>query len=108
MSDKRVWTKDEILARIAADPRWVERGILALYRRQTRDERRDGITRYDNDLGFCGFDARAGSSYARLIEGSRQPTGQRLFGRKLTSARRICAKHVGQLVAEANGTRVEL
>lgn len=108
MTDKRVWTKEEILARIAADPRWAERGILALYRRQTLDERRDGITRYDNDLGFCGFDARSGSAYARAILRSRQPEGSRLGCRWLASARRICAKHVGQLVAEANGTRVEL
>ena len=95
------WTETEIRDRLQHDPRWVRRAILALFRLQTPDEQRTGVTRWDNSRGFSGFDARAGTCYARKFQ-----RGGQLTSEQWDSARRIALKYAGQLKALANGTLV--
>ena len=58
------WTKDEIKEKLANDGRWLVRGLLAIYDRQTADEKAVGATVEDNGIGFNGADAEILSSIA--------------------------------------------
>ena len=74
----------------------VERGILAIYNRQTADEKVVGITRHTNGRGFNGPDSRTGTYYANWII-----KGNRLTGRHLINARIMIMKYSKQLLEVA-------
>jgi hypothetical protein len=71
----------------------IERAILAIYARQTADERADGTTRHVNGRGFNSRDAKYGSYLARWIQ-----SGRSLSGRHLTRAKRMAIRYSGQLI----------
>lgn len=48
--------------------KWLVRGLLAIYARQTADERMAGSTHHDNGRGFTGSDARILASLAKQVE----------------------------------------
>lgn len=45
----------------------VLRGVVAIYNRQTLDEKASEITKHTNSQGFCAFDAPLMSLYAKQI-----------------------------------------
>lgn len=122
----RTWTKADIKDLLVKSDMAVERAMLALYKLQTTDERRDADTKYDNDMGFNCFNAVTGTKFARFLQGMddrgnvrfepkslRHPLANRVFGRYLKPgqtamdrARAIALLHSGQLVDVANGKLV--
>ena len=52
------YTKEEIKNNLSTDSRWMERGVIVLYERQTEDEQESGHTQYLNNMGFNGSDCR--------------------------------------------------
>ena len=63
----RTWTKDEIKYKIFTSDEWLYRAILAIYSKQSDKEKETGETRYENGVGFTGYDARSLSYYAKWI-----------------------------------------
>lgn len=94
----KVWTKEDIIAKIREDPNWVERAILAIHGRQTPAEQSAHTTMIHNSVGFNAFDAKTGSYYADWIS-----KGKHLSGRHLEKGRKIALRYVGQLEKIANG-----
>jgi hypothetical protein len=95
---KKIWTREDIVALLNTNDRAVERGIVAIWQRQTADEQGSDTTRHSNGVGFSGWSARSGSYYAKWVE-----SGRRLTGKHLDKARKIALHHVGQLTRIANG-----
>jgi hypothetical protein len=52
------YTKEIIQHNLSTNPKWIERGLIVLYNRQTSDEQNSGQTRIDNGMGFNGSDSR--------------------------------------------------
>jgi len=100
MSDAN-WTREAVLRLLAENPRAVERGLVAIYRRQTADEQVEGVARVRNGAGFNGRDAAFGGVLARDVL-----AGKPLRGKALDIAARMCRTYVGQLVEEAAGKPV--
>ncbi len=86
--------KDKILT----DQRWLERAILAIYNRQTEDEKTQEATLKHNKVGFTGADARLLSYYASWIL-----KGNHLSGVHVERARKRIVKYAGQLADIAKG-----
>ena len=97
---QKTWTRTEIEALINTNDRAVERAMVAIWERQTRDEQATETTRHHNGIGFSGWTARSGTYYAGWIM-----SGRRLTGKHLDKARRIALHHAGQLTDFANGER---
>ena len=91
------YTVEYIRARIAADPRWTEHAIVALFRNQTADEQCTGETRELNGVGFNGLDAPFMTSLAEWIL-----NGRHLTPKQCAVARRKLVKYAGQLTRIAN------
>lgn len=98
MTDKTVWTKEAIKARLLGSDLWLCRGILAIHARQTADEQACGATVEDNGVGFNGVDAEILSSFAKQYK-------ERGFlsKRQIEIARKKMVKYSGQLANIANG-----
>lgn len=96
------WSPALILTLLATEPRATERALLALYRRQTTDERQGEVTTYRNGLGFNATDAGFLTSCARFALRSNQPEGWRLTTKQREAVERALRKYAGQLTAIAN------
>ena len=85
-----------IRAKLTNDPKWVIRGLLAVYANQTRDEQTAEAVKYHNGIGFTGTDGEILSSFAKQVEAGRQmsPKQMALLFRKMP-------KYARQLEAEA-------
>lgn len=94
---EKLWTIDEVKANLATKDEWLVRGLLAIYDRQTEDEKVDEETRHYNGVGFNGFDAHFASEMVRHYRSS----GRLTFG-MLKATRRMMVKYCGQLVRIAN------
>jgi len=90
------WTRDRINTLLSTNPRAVERAMVVLYDRQTRDEKDQGETRHHNGVGFSANAARKGTYYARWVL-----SGRHLTGHHLDRARAIALRHSRQLVEAA-------
>lgn len=75
--------------------RAVGAAMVALYNRQTSDEKISGGTRVQNGRGFSSYDAKRGTYYARWVM-----KGNRLTGRHLDRARKMARKYRKQLAEE--------
>lgn len=95
----REYTVEEIRERVTNDQRWTERAIMALYRRQTEDERLGQHTNELNGAGFNKADAEILSSFAKQLQ-----WGGHLTPRQFDVARRRVAKYAGQLARIAQAT----
>jgi hypothetical protein len=84
---------ETIRDKITSDPRWVERAILALYRRQTAYEQRTLRTKDKNGRGFSKSDGHLMGSYARWLL-----SGKHLDEEHLKKAYVIMKKYARQLV----------
>jgi len=62
-----MYNKEVIKENLSTNPKWIERGVVVLYQRQTEDEKRSGNTIVDNKMGFNGSDSRYLSYCARFI-----------------------------------------
>jgi hypothetical protein len=99
LEDNHVWTKEEIREKLKTDDRWLFRGLLAIYRLQTEDEKNDKATRHYNGIGFNGVNADFLSTAAE-----RRMNPNFKFSRKYRDAiRRAMLKYSGQLAKIANG-----
>jgi hypothetical protein len=81
---------------LASNDRAVERAIVAIYNRQTEDEKSDSTTKVRNGMGFAGPDARIGTYYAKWIL-----SGRTLTGKHLDKARQMSFHYIRQLVEVA-------
>lgn len=102
MTADKVWTKEEIRDRLEQSNVWLERGIVAIYNKQTSVEQGSEQTIEDNGVGFNGRDANYGSSLARQIQLSQRPEGERLSMKQREAGRRMMKKYAGQLARIAN------
>jgi len=91
------WTRDRIVSLIQTNDKAVERGIIAIYKRQTLDEQASSDTKHHNSVGFSSAHARLGTYYAKWCL-----SGKRLSGEHLEKCRKIVLRYVGQLMEEAN------
>ena len=116
------YTRSDIDALLNRSDAAVERAIVVLFNRQTDDEQSRATTRHHNNRGFASCDARAGTRFARFLQGMDDsnrvrfpkkkldhPIASRIFRRYckggetvIGRARRIALKHSRQLVEEAN------
>jgi hypothetical protein len=110
---------------LRTNDRAVERAMIVLFERQTEDEQSSANTQHDNSRGFSCTDARAGTRFARFLQGMddrnrvrfpkkslTHPIARRIFRRHckngesvIARARRIALTHSRQLVEEANDKR---
>jgi hypothetical protein len=91
--------KTQIIALLASNNRAVERGLVALYHRQTLDEQTTSTTKHSNGVGFNAKDAEYATYLARWVI-----SGRHLTGRHLEAGRRIATFYARQL-AEMSQTR---
>jgi len=92
------WTIDEIRENLLTKPKWLFRGILAIYEYQTEDEKNRRDTNEYNDVGFNKFDADFLSGMAkRLLE------DQQLSEKQVEVSKKKMIKYAGQLLKIANG-----
>jgi hypothetical protein len=103
----KTWTKDDIHTNLVDHDNWVYRGVVALYERQTDEEKEIGDTKVRNNVGFNGRDAQIMTSFARQIikwngiKFRKHPTP--LSKKQLCIARKRILKYSGQLAKIANG-----
>ncbi len=93
----KIWTPEDIRALLIKSDRAVERGIVAIYNRQTEDEKEIEETTVHNGIGFSGAHANSGSYFARWIL-----SGRNLSGKHLDKARNLIVKYRKQLANIAN------
>jgi glutamate mutase epsilon subunit len=118
----KYWTRNDINDLLRSNDKAVERAIVRLFELQNADEQRFATTNVHNNRGFCSSDARAGTRFARWIQGLddnnrkkfpakslNHPKAQRVFRNYCKNgeavigrARRIALKHSKQLVEIAN------
>ena len=97
-----MWTKESIKALInSTNPvtarKAIERGVVAIYERQTQDEKSTETTRHHNNVGFQACDARRGSCYAKWVA-----SGRHLTGGHYDKAKAMVTRYAGQLANIAN------
>lgn len=101
-------TKDSIAALLARSDMAVYMALLALYNRQTTDERSAEDTKHQNRKGFNSSDARFGTSAAQQVIYwfSQSPRDRRypypLSRPQLEKARTMLRKYARQLSVVAN------
>ena len=97
MATMKKWTKEEIRFNMETDNKWLFRGLIAIYNRQTQDEKNEAITVHENGVGFGGADANILSSFAKQY-------GERGFLTKnqIDICRKKMLKYSGQLAKIAN------
>jgi hypothetical protein len=90
----------DIRAKLETSDKWLIRGILVIYERQTAAEKESEETVENNGIGFNGFDAQKLSSFAeQILAWQRGESTYRnpLSGPQLAAARRKMLKYAGQL-----------
>lgn len=97
MSTQKKWTKEEIRFNMETNDKWLFRGLLAIYARQTEDERSSEITKHDNAVGFNGVDSNFLSRAAVFYKSN----GFRTKVHK-EAVRKAMLKYSGQLAKIAN------
>ena len=97
MTDQ-TYTREQIEEKLLSSQAWLERGILAIFERQTNDEQYSEATKYLNAKGFSACDASYLSYTAKWIK-----SGKHLSGYHVIKARERMMKYAGQLTLIANG-----
>lgn len=93
------YTKDFIKSKLLTDDRWLIRGILAIYDRQTHDEQGRQETLENNGVGFNGADAPFLSSIAEQVRFKHRHF---LTPKQNVICRKMMVKYAGQLTEIAN------
>ena len=97
-SGTKTWTKEEIRNLLTNSDKAVIRGLLRLYKFQTETEQESEETKYNNNLGFNGSDAKFLTSCVHFYEKYKY-----LSPKQILSARKKLLKYSGQLAKFANG-----
>ena len=92
------YTADFIREKMATDDRWLIRGLLAIYKKQTDSEKKVQDTFERNGVGFNGIDAQIMSSIAEFYMNRNYITPK-----QTVVVRRKMNKYAGQLAKIANG-----
>ena len=92
------YTKDQIKIQLQKSQKWLEKAVVAIYKKQTALEQNREKTLEHNGIGFNGPDSRVLSYYARWIM-----SGNNLSGKHLCLAQKKMLKYSGQLTKIANG-----
>jgi hypothetical protein len=97
-----------VRANIEENDKWLIRGLLAIYRRQTADEQTSEQTKHDNGIGFNGLDATILSSFAKQVLSWEASAVKRfaspLSPKQVGLARRKMKKYAGQLARIAQAS----
>ena len=94
---EKVWTEAEIREMLQRSNRAVERGLVAIYNRQTQHEQAAEETKVLNRIGFSAFHAKRGTYYAKWVLDGKQLTGQHL-----EKGRKLILHYAGQLTKISN------
>lgn len=94
---EKIWTKEEILSRVARRDDWACGALMAVYKNQTADEKTGEYTKEHNRVGFTKFDAELMTSFAKQYESKK-----RLSIKQLAIVRKRIPKYWRQLVKAAN------
>jgi hypothetical protein len=82
-----------VKGKLATDNRWLLRGLLAIYHKQTAAEQALRQTTVSNKVGFTAYDAEFLSGMTKLVEEQRA-----LSAKQLDTVRNKMVKYAGQLV----------
>ncbi len=93
----QVYTEESIKELINKSNLAVERGILAIFNRQTEDEKQIEDTRYYNRIGFSGAHVKIGTYMAKWIL-----SGKHLNGPWIEKGRKMIQHYAKQLAEIAN------
>jgi hypothetical protein len=93
MISPELLTKPFIKTMLLSDQRWLMRGIVAIFEKQTYDEQQTEQTKEHNGVGFNGVDAELLSSFAKQIK-----AGRTLTTKQLAFAQKKMPKYAGQLL----------
>lgn len=93
------WTKEAILLRLEKSDEWLIRGLLAIYAKQTEEEKVAELTKEHNGIGFNGVDANILTDLAKQY----QRTNGYMSIRQIALIRKKMKKYAGQLARIANG-----
>lgn len=95
---RQQWTKEEIKENITKDDKWMERGLVAIFNKQTADEQSSEATKHYNNIGFNKVDSKFMSSVAKffIVNGYLSPKQKVVVRKKLL-------KYSSQLSRIANG-----
>jgi hypothetical protein len=88
-----MYTKEEIKQQLSTNPKWIERGLVVLYQRQTYEEQQSGGTIVDNKMGFNGSDSRYLTYCAKWVLG-----GNRLNEKHLQKCGKMLPKYWKQIM----------
>lgn len=88
--------------KLATDPAWLVKGMMALYARQTADEQSAENTKYHNKVGFNSADSAILTSFAKQWE-----RREWLSDKQMGILQRKMAKYAGQLARIARGEEVQ-
>lgn len=92
-------SKAEIVKLLETNPKAIGRALVVLNERQTYDEQNSEATKYHNNIGFTGADARMGTSMAKFFEQNGYLTQKQIaywLKPNVRGVPRIC-KYAGQL-----------
>jgi hypothetical protein len=78
MFNVMVYTKEFIQEKLSSDLRWIERGVLVLFGRQTEDEKFSQVTKWENGRGFNSSDSRYLTYISKYLMGGRHLSGRHL------------------------------
>ena len=95
---EKVWTRAEIEEKLRASQKWVERGLLAIFEKQTLHEKQSETTVEHNNVGFNSAHAGVGTYMAKWLK-----EGKHLDGNWIAKGRKIALFYSGQLMKIANG-----
>lgn len=69
MSDQaKIWTKEEICAMLNSSDKAIVRAVIALYNKQTNQEKEENATIVHNSVGFSGGDGMIGTFHGNYIK----------------------------------------
>ena len=103
----KVAKKSFIKHKLETDDRWLVRGLLAIYAKQTEDEKMSDATKASNDVGFNAMDANILSDISkRTINAGAKSAAAKpdfnvfrfLSARQRDLVRKKMIKYAGQLV----------
>jgi len=93
--------KAYILGRMQTSNEWLRKAVVAIYERQTLDEKQTGETKHHNGVGFNGTDASFLGSIAEQIIARRRSLSEK----QLSATRKAMVKYTGQLARIARENR---
>jgi len=96
------YSKEYLEEKIMGNQVWLERAILAIWNRQTQDEKAVEGTIHHNKMGFSGIDGKFMTSLGNQINNKHHgpyhtPVGQCLTSKQANCARRGMRKYISQL-----------